>query len=230
MGSTFDQLIGIIVAGAVLLIYAFIQFKGWQSSSEATMYNMVYSDALELSEIVETDVENMRTEEQTTEAESRGNLVGGTIFECQLTTSGGVTTEFKFPTLSDPDNAYTLSDPDDASVSIVTYELIDTGNTMVLTEGQSTSTIPLYRLDRTINGNYAGGSQGNITHFLVELSQKGSDSFSSNSGPCPTELDNVRFEFKIATNSLGQSPDGQSSTSQVNISRFGTTVILANWE
>lgn len=230
MGAIFDQLTAVIIAGAVLLIFAFIQYKGWQSSSEATLYNIVYQDALEISKILETDLENLRTEDQTNEANSRGNLAGGAGFSCELTASGGKTTAFTFPTLTDPDNAYTLADPDDASVSIVRYELVDTGNTMNLTEGSSTSVAPLYRLDRTIDGNYAGGSQENITHFLVELSRKGSDTFDSSSGICPTEMDNVRFEFKVATNSLGETPDGQSSTSQANISRFGTTVILANWE
>ena len=230
MGTLFDQLTGIMIAGAVLLIYAFIQFEGSQSSSEATLYNMVYSDALELSKIFETDLENMRTEAQTNEANSRGNLTGGTTFTCELTTSGGTTTAFTFPTLADPEGAYKLADPADAGVAIVTYELVDTGNTMQLQEGQTTHTVPLYRLDRMIDGKYHGGSQGNITHFLIEHSRKGSDAFDSNSGICPTELDNVRFEFKVAINSLGESLDGQASTSQVNISRFGTTVILGNLE
>ena len=229
MGALFDQLTGIIVAGAVLLIFAFIQFKGWQSSTEATIYNMVYSDALDLSGIIQTDLENMRTEAQTNEAHSRGNLTGGTVFTCEVTTTGGTTTSFTFPTLVDPDNAYSLADPQDAEVALVTYQLVDTGNTMLLTEGHSTSTVPLYRLDRMIDGKNTGGSQGNMTYFLIELSSS-AGGFSSGSGICPTDLDNVRFEFKIATNSLGESPDGQVSTSQVNISRFGTTVILANWE
>lgn len=230
MGALFDQLTGIIVAGAVLLIFAFIQFKGWQSSTEATIYNMVYSEALDLSGIIQTDMENMRTETQTDEANSRGNLTGGAGFTCELTTTGGTTTAFTFPTLLDPDNGYSLADPLDAEVAIVTYELVDTEKTMLLKEGQLTNTVPLYRLDRMIDGKYHGGSQGNVTHFLVELSRKSSDNFDSSSGICPTDLDNVRFELKIATNGLGVSPDGQASTSQVNISRFGTTVILANWE
>ena len=230
MSAIFDQLTGLIIAGAVLMIFAFIQFRGWQSTSDATIYNMVYQDALEISTILQTDIENMRTETQTDEANNRGNLTGGAAFSCLLTESGGQTTAFTFPTLSDPAADYNLADPNDASVSLVTYSLTDTGKTLELTEGASTSTVPLYRLDRMIDGNYTGGSQENVTHFMVEVSQKGSDVFNSSSGSCPTNMDNIRFEFKIATDNLGQTPDGQTSTSQVNISRFGTTVILANWE
>ena len=76
MNATFDHLTGIIVAGAVLLIFAFIQFRSWQSASEATIYNMAYSDALAMSEMLRTDLENMRTEEQTNQAQSRGLLTG----------------------------------------------------------------------------------------------------------------------------------------------------------
>ena len=93
-GNVVDLAVAVIIAGAVLLIFAFIQFKGWQSSSEATLYNIVYQDALEISKILETDVENLRTEDQTNEANSRGNLTGGVGFSCELTTSGDKTTTF----------------------------------------------------------------------------------------------------------------------------------------
>lgn len=230
MNATFDHLTGVIVAGSVLLIYAFIQFRAWQSSSEASLYNMVYSDALEISRIIESDIENMRTENQTNEAHSRGNLTGGTAFDCQITTAGGTTTSFTFPTMTDPEGDYSLADPDDVEVSIVTYSLFDTGTTIELKEGSSTSTVPVYRLDRMIDGKYTGGSQQNITHFMVELSASGSSSFSSASGTCPSQLEKVRFELKLATEGLGTGHDGQESTSQVNISRFGNTITLSNWE
>ena len=230
MNTTFDHLTGVIVAGAVLLIYAFIQFRGWQSASEATIHNVVYTDALAIGKIIETDIENMRTEDQTNEAHNRGKLTGGTTFTCELTTGSGVTTSFTFPTLSDPGGDYALADPADAKVAIVTYTLTDTGDVMKLREGSATNTVPIYRIDRMIDGNYAGGSQSNITHFLVELSDKGSSTFSSTSSTCPTNLEKVRFELKLATNGLGESPDGQESNSQTNMSRFGNTVTLANWE
>ena len=230
MNALFDHLTGLIVAGAVLLIYAFIQFRGWQSASEATIHNTVYTNALSVSRVIQTDIENLRTEDQTNEAHARGNLTGGTSFSCQLTTAGGLTTSFTFPTLGEPGTDYTLADPADARVALVTYSLVDTGNVMKLREGSGTNTVPIYRLDRLIDGQYTGGSQSNITHFMVELSAKGSSTFSSSTGTCPTELEKVRFELKLATEGLGAGPDGQENNSQINISRFGTTVTLENWE
>ena len=230
MQVVFDHITGVIVAGAVLLIYAFIQFRGWQSASEATINYQVYSELLDLSQVIAMDIENMRTEDQTTEANSRGKLTGGSGFLCQITTSAGVTTTFSFPTLADPDAAYAMADPADADVIIVTYQLTDTKETFKLPQSNGTSTVPLYRLDRFIDGENRGGSQENITHFLVELSSTGSSTFSSSSGTCPTDLEQVRFELKLVTNGIGETLDGQNTSNQVNISRYGTTVSLPNWE
>lgn len=225
----FDHLTALIAASAVLLIFVVLQFRGWQSASDAAVNHMMYSELLGIKQYLQTDVENIRSESQTDTAIDRGTFTGG-AYSCQITTSGGVTTTFTFPTLADPDGDYDLADPEDAQVTLITYQLVDTGSKIQLPQGDSYSTVPVYRLNRVIDGVVTGGSRANITHFLVELSSRGSTTFSSSSGPCPANLEKVRFEFKIATDYNTTAADGQNTSNPINISRYGTTVTLANWE
>ena len=229
MHVVFDHISGLLIFGAVMLIFAFIQFRGWQTASEATINYKVYSDAVAIGQFLATDLENMRTEDQTNSAIGKGKLTGGAAFTCQINASGDLTTSFTFPTLADPENAYTLTDPDDAEIILVTYQLTDSGQTFKLQQGNTSSTVPLYSLDRMIGANYAGGTQNTVTHFFVEYYEDGAIAFTSTPGSCPTNLSKVRFELKLVTNGLSTSLDGQENTNQINVSRFGTTVSLTNW-
>lgn len=230
MQAILDNITAVIVSGSIMMIFAFLQIRGTQTASEATINHMVYAELMQTSYYLKTEIENMRTEAQTDEAINRSKLSGGSAYACQIQTSGGLTTSFTFPTLKDPAAAYKLADPDDAEVQLVTYQLTDTGKTLDVPEGQSSSTRTLYSLDRMVDGVNTGGSKNYVTHFLVELSSKGSSNFSSNSGTCPSDMSKVRFEFKLATEGIEMVAHDQQSTSQTNVSRYGATVDLQNWE
>ena len=230
MQAIFDHLAAVIVGGGIMLIFALIQVRGTQSSAEAVINHTVMTEVMQLSSYLQRDIENMRTQAQTDEAISRGNFTGGAGYSCQLTTSGGLTTDFTFPTLADPEAAAGLADPDDAEVVLVSYRLTDTGKTITIPENGVDRTLPVYTLDRMVDGNNTGGSGAYIIHFLVEFANKGSSTFSSNSSGCSTNLARVRFELKVATEGVEWATNDQQSTSMLNISRYGDTVALANME
>ncbi len=228
MQAILDNITAVIVSASIMMIFAFLQIRGTQTASEATINHMVYADLMQTSFYLKTDLENMRSEAQTDEAINRSKLSGGSAYNFQLQTSGGLTTSFTFPTLKNPATAYTLADPDDAEVQLVTYQLTDTGETLDVPEGHTSSNRTLYSLDRMVDGVSTGGSKNFVTHFLVELANKGSANFSSNSGTCPSDLAKVRFEFKLATEGIEMVSHDQQSTSQTNVSRYGATIDLSN--
>lgn len=230
MQAILDNITAVIVSGSIMMIFAFLQIRGTQTAADATINHMVYAELMQTSFYLKSDIENMRTEAQTDEAINRSKLSGGSAYDCQVQTSGGITTSFTFPTLKDPTTAYKLADPEDAEVVLVTYQLTDTGETLKVPEGHTSSNRTLYSLDRMVNGATTGGSKNFVTHFLVEFSSKGSSNFSSNSGTCPTDMAKVRFEFKLATEGVEMVAVDQQSTSQTNISRYGATIDLQNWD
>ena len=230
MQVIFDHIGAVVVGGGILLIFAFIQMRGTQSSADATINHMVISEATLVGQYFQRDIENMRTEAQTEESIARGKFTGGSGYSCQLTKTGSVTTQITFPTLAAPDLVPTLTDPDDAAVVLVSYVLTDTGNSVpILQDGVETNK-KLYRLDRMVDGNYTGGSGDYLTHFSVEFANKGAGIFSSASTACSPDLAQVRFEFKVASGGMEWSATDQRSTSQLNTSRLAKTIALANME
>ena len=226
-----DHLASILVVSVVLLIMVLVQIRGTQSAAESTVNNMVYGDVMNMMTYIQRDLENMLTDVQATQAQNDGLYTyagSGGVLMCQGadTTTGGIhatthTRSFRFPTL----------DILTGNVVEVEYDLVNTGQTITLPTQDSTQTIPLFRLNRMQDGLYSGSSGDFVTSFLIEsLNQfEDYDAFNRISGACASNLRKVRFEFKMAQNGVDIEVGNQSSTSQTNISRFGTTVHLNNW-
>ena len=228
-----DHLASILIASGVLLIIVFVQIRGTQSAAESVVNNAMYGDVVNMASYLQRDLENMLTDTQAADAQTSGNYThpGGVVL-CTSTdsTTGGThsathTTSFRFPTLN-------LSTPAPDDVVEVEYDLVNTGKSIKLPTQDSTQTIPIFRLNRMENGNYAGSSDDVMTSFRVESLELGESytDFSPLSGTCTTNLRKIRFEFKMAQTGVDLQAGDQSSTSQTNISRFGATVHLSNWD
>ncbi len=229
MQFIFDHISSVLVASVVLVIFAMLQLRGSQTLSETSIHQMVYSDALDAGAMLQRDLENMRTDSQTAEALTRGVLAGG-AYSCAMTASGDTTLTLTFPTLADPDGVAALADPMDAPVQIVTYVLEAVGDSASVDKGTSIEYYPLYRLNRIVDGTFTGGTKGNVVHFNVGLSTQGSSVFNTGSAVCPSDLAKIRFELKTAIDGVTHVASDQRSVSQLNLSRFATTVDLTNWD
>lgn len=224
-----DHLAAFIIFSAVMLIVAVLNLRGMQSNAETTVNYMVRSGTLEISEILERDLVNMRTEDQTNTAIANGVFAGGAItnYTCNLTVSGDTTVAFTFPTLADPQASFT--NPDLVPVIQVIYQLTPvTGSISRLIEG-STVNHKLYRLDRFADGSENGWSDEGVTFFRVEFAERGNPAFQT-LGTCPGDtFSKVRFQIQMAQNAFEGISDQESRT-QLNFSRYGSTVELSNWD
>lgn len=227
-----DHLAAVLVTSILVLIIALIMVRGVQSNAESTINHMVRSDALNIVEILEQDIVNMRTPTQTTNALGLGKLTGGAGYACGQTLNSDTTTAFTFATLSDPQGAGALGNPDTAAVSIVTYRLVAVpGDSVSRTVSGVNIRHPLHRLDREIGGAVTGSSQSNVVFFKVEYAQDGIAGFASGV-TCPGEgnLKSIRYQVQVAGEGVGNITADQNSTSQLNFSRYGATLDLINWE
>lgn len=230
MQIIFDHIASVLVASVVLMIFAMLQLRGSQTLSETSIHQIVYSDAQAAGSMIQRDLENMRTEEQTTEALVRGVLTGGGAYVCTMTASGDTTLTLTFPTLADPEGVTALGDPMDAPVQIVSYILESVGDSVAVDKGSAIDQYARYRLNRIVGGAFTGGTKGNVVHFSVGLAARGSNVFNAGGGNCPANLAKIRFELKTAIDGVTRVTADQRSTSQLNLSRFATTVDLTNWE
>lgn len=229
-----DHIASILIVSVVFLIMILVQLRGTESATELTINNIVYNDVVNMTSYLQRDLENMLTEQQATDAQSDGRYTYGTgVLLCagDDTTTSGIhaanhTNFFRFPTLEDPDAPLT------SNVIEVEYDLVNTGKTITLPTQDSTQTIPVFRLNRMVDGVWDGSSDDNITSFRVEtLNQFDAyNAFSLTNGSCATNLRKIRFEFKMAQNGVEFTAGDQVSTSQTNVSRFGTTIHLSNWD
>ncbi len=230
MQFIFDHMAAFFAMSGVMLIFGIIQIRGTQSNSEAVLNNMVYSDISNFSEILQVDLSNMRTESQVTEAISAGKFTGGTAYECSITKSSDVTTTLTFPTLANPFTDYDSASPENSEIVLVSYVLTDTGDTITIPRADTEETVTLYTIERIVDGKSTGGSSNFVTHFLVEFLNKGGTGFNSNTATCTPQLSKVRFELKFAIEGVEYVTADQENTNQINVTRLGTTVDLANME
>ena len=230
MQFIFDHMGSFFAMTGVMLIFTMIQVRGTQTASEAVINNMVYSDMVGFSEFLQIDLSNMRTQTQTEDAIAADNFTGGATYECGITKSGDVTTVLTFPTLADPHSGYSSATPGDAEIVLVSYALTDTGETITIPKGDTEETVTLYTIERIVDTKSTGASNKFVTHFLVEFLNKGNTEFSSDSATCSSDLSKVRFELKFATEGIEYVTLDQKSTSQTNVTRFGSTVDLPNMQ
>ncbi len=228
MQFIFDHMAAFFGMTGVLLIFGVIQVRGTQSAAEAVINNMVYEEAANFSEILQVDISNMRNQTQTDDAIAAGRFKGGSAYECSITKTGDVTTVLTFPTLADPYSDYSSSNPSEANVELVSYILVDSGETITIPKETSTETVPVYTIARIVDSKTTGESAQFVTHFLVEFLNKATPEFSANSAACSADLSKIRFELKMATGGVEFATKDQRSTSQTNLSRFAATVDLPN--
>ncbi|MEZ4700815.1 MAG: hypothetical protein R2834_10835 [Rhodothermales bacterium] len=230
MQVIFDHIASLLVASVVLLIFAVLQLRGSQSLTETSIHQIVYSDAINAGSMLQRDLENMRTEEQTAEAIARGVYSGGMAYSCMMTSNGDTTQVLTFPTLADPEGVGALADPMDAPVQLVSYVLEPLADSVAVDRGASIEYFPLHRINRLVGGTFTGASKANVIAFNVGLASRGSVTFATGSMNCPTDLAKVRFEIKTAIDGVTHVTGDQRSTSRLNLSRYATTVDLTNWE
>ena len=226
-----DHINAMIVVAVLATVFVLLQVRGTQSNTESAVNYMVRSETLGIAEMLERDLFNMRTEEQTNAASTAGNLVGGVGFSCTGTASGDTTLSLTFPTLSNPQAISTLPDPDSAQVAIVTYQLIrEPGEQISRLMGVDTLVHPLYRLERTIGGSVRGWSQSSVTYFRADFGRQTGD-FVPADTLCPLDnLNRIRFQIQMARRGVEDIANDQRARSQLNFSRYGATVDLINWE
>ena len=225
MNIFIDHLAAMIIASVALLIIVLVQVRGTQTSADSLINYQVFEEIMNVREYLQRDLENMLTEVQTQAAIDESRYRGSGALLCSGTDSSGHTISFSFPTLNNPDSTNGL-------VIEVTYDLIKTGNNVQFLSQGVTQTLPIFRLERLVNGVFSGSTTDVITAFRLETLQRGAGftNFTPINGGCPSDLAKVRFEYKIAANGLDFSAGDQRSTSQTNISRFGATVHLSNWD
>ncbi|MDZ4701576.1 MAG: hypothetical protein SH809_17830 [Rhodothermales bacterium] len=223
-----DHLAALIIVSVLVLIFALLQVRGVQSASETTVNAMVRGATLDISFMLEKDIANMRTEAQAT---AGGISTSGGLW-CSTTASGDTTLTFSFVTLSDPYAPIDAANPDSTALSLVEYRLVrEPGASVSRQMGAVTQTHPLYRLERVIDFVVTGQTQPYVTFFDVEFAQRGIAAFTPTSTTtCPTELTRVRFQLQMAQEGIERIAADQLSNSQLNFSRYGSTIDLPNWE
>ena len=231
-----DHINALLVSAVLVTIFVLLQVRGTQSNTEAAVNHMVRSETLDIAEMLERDLLNMRTIQQTTVAAAGGLLNGGTAFSCTTAVSVGVpsdtTTILQFPTLLDPQSAAGLPNPDLAEVLIVSYQLIrESGQSISRYVGPDTLVHPLYRLERQVGGIARGWSQSTITYFNVEFGRRSGVFTPATSAVCPTgDMNKVRFQIQMARDGVEDVANDQRNRNQLNFSRYGATVDLINWD
>ena len=231
-----DHINALLVSAVLITIFVLLQVRGTQSNTEAAVNHMVRSETLDIAEMLERDLLNMRTIQQTTVAASAGLLNGGAAFSCTTAVSAGVSSDttriLEFPTLLDPQVAGALANPDSAQVLIVSYQLIrEPGESVTRYVGSDTLVHPLYRIERQVSGVARGWSQSTVTYFGVEFGRRSVGFTPATSGVCPTaDMNKVRFQIQMARDGIEDVANDQRNRNQLNFSRYGATVDLINWD
>lgn len=232
-----DHISALLVSAVLVIILVLLQIRGAQSNTEITINHLVRSETLDIAEMLERDLLNMRTVVQTEAAEDAGHLQGGTAFRCSTAIGGAsvgqdTTKLFEFPTLVDPQVAAGLTDPDSAEVAIVSYRLIrEAGQSVARLMSSGTITHPLYRLERQVSGYATGLSQSTVTFFNVEFGLRDGSFQQASMSDCPiSNMSRVRFQIQTARNGVQDIAGDQRAMSQINFSRYGGTVDLINWD
>ncbi len=228
-----DHISALLIVSVLVAIFALIQLRGSQSTSDVAVNYMVRTETLEIADMLERDLLNMRTKDQTDAAIAAGKFFGGGAYVCTATAAaaGDTTLSFTFPTLSDPQGVGALADPDSADVSLVTYQLIPVpGQSIDRMQGNSMVSHPLFRLERRVGVDDTGSSQATVTYFNIDYGRVTGD-FIDATGGCPgDQLKKIRFQVQMARQSYDEATGDQTSRSQLNFSRYGQTVELANFE
>lgn len=230
-----DHLASFFIGAVILLIVVYIQLRGSLGAAESTINHMVYSEALHINQLLERDLENMLTSAQVLKASS---FTGGSgVFACSLHTENGRADTLTFPTLADPEiTMNSAGDPATTAAIEVKYVLDPAGDSVAVQVGSTTQLIPLFTLNRYVGGVITASSLPYITNFEVRLGNQGNNVFipadlePETTTICGASLTKVRYDFKLIAEGIEFISLDQRSTNNLNVSRFGSTINLSNWE
>ncbi len=223
-----DHLGSFIVFSAVMLIVAILQLRGMQSNAETVVNHIVRTGTLEISDMLERDLVNMRTEAQTNDAIAGGFAdTSMVVYDCSMAINGDTTMSFTFPTLKFPQ--MNVGNPDTAQVAQVLYQLTPQAGSVTRYLEGDTLVQNFYRLDRFVSGEGNGWSDTGVTFFRVEYAEPRDPVFKFPAGNCPLAISKIRFQVQMAHQGFEEVTDQESRT-QLNISRYGATVELTNWD
>lgn len=217
-----DHLASILIMSVLALIFALIQFRGIRSNAEVVVNHSVRSETLEIVEMLERDIMNLRTDVQTQTAITNTTYAGLLPPDCDMTLAGDTTTVFTFPTLADPQSG------DTAAVALVSYVLIPEADSVSRMINGAIIKHPLHRLERIIGTTVTGKSQSTVTYFKIDYFRDGGAPVVGTS--CPADMNRIRFQVQMAQPQVEDITPDQISRSQTNFSRYGATIDLANWE
>ena len=201
-----DHLGAILVSSVLLVLFGAVQLRGQQASVDAQRDYAIKSKTYAFAQVLERDLENMRSRKQVEDARLTTQPTLG-AYACKLERdAAGRTTTFTFPT----------SDVAGTSIVQVTYTLEDAAKSTVA-KGEAQA---LYRLDRWVDGARDGSSGDIVAAFAVELIGRGG--LVTPNGDCPADLRQVRTQLMAAHE--GVAPTDRSSGSSFNTTRYGATV------
>lgn len=227
-----DHISAFFVFSSIVLIIALMQLRGMQSNAETVVNYMVRTGTLDISEMLERDLMNMQTEAQVEMAKDNGVFTAPTSvtgFECTFSMSADTTVSFSFPTLLNPQAS--ITNPTLSPVVQVLYQLDKVPGASVTRSVNGADVVnQLYQLNRFSADDPSGWSNEGVTYFRIEFAERGVPDFLATGGPnCPQALSKVRFQIQMAHEGFEDISD-QASKSQLNFSRYGSTVELSSWD
>ena len=144
-----DHITATLIGGTVILILAVSQFRTSEAVVDQTSYYAVKRQILEMTEMIESDFKNIGL------GVPAGTPVFNEVSENAI--------EFLL-----------LLDPDDTALSVVRYTEVPTDTLEI--DGED---IPVFEVQRIVNGTVSGRSPARMSEFVVELRNVEGDPVSS---------------------------------------------------
>lgn len=206
MSALFDHLAAILIGTTIILIVLVVQQRSRQHAVETTVGHTVQARTYSFARMLERDIENMRSEAEAMAVLGR--------YTCAVTTVGGQTTAFTFPTLLAPDQG-ALS-----PLGHVTYRLEATSDSV----RAGGATRALFRVVRETDDGSGptpdGGSGETIVGFDIGLFALRATTPATT---CPDNLSRVRLDIETAAEGPSRLSNDQSATGTRTLSRLGFT-------
>lgn len=204
-----DHLIAVLVGSALLVTMLFVQQRSNHGGVEANLRHQTQNDILAFVELLERDLENARTEQQT--------IYGGLQYRPRLQRSAGMTQILTFPTLENP------SLGEASPLIYVTYRREWLGNTIEI-EGQQRQ---LYRIARYTSSAgaayvFSGGSRDVFVDFNAMVTYR--DGSTRTTASNFTDVTLIRLLTRVArTNDMRRASD-QSAGEPVQLVQHAYTI------
>ena len=235
MQFIFDHLTALIISSTVILIIVVMQVRGSFSMIETHVAESVQNEMQDLHEILEWELSMMPTQDYTNNvAIPDGRFLGPGTFRCEFTQTGNNTTQFIFPTF---DKEFGIADSlqppvDSMDVIEVRYDLVALNDSISVSTGATDIFLPIYRLERYVNGGFSGDLNEVLTDFQIQhiALNGGPNGYTSITGNCPSTMRKIRYNYRMVTQGIDFITNDQRSSGQLNQGQFGMTVDLINWK